>query len=83
MDTDNLENTPNGLPMYITALETVGVDNLKPEAKKKLGSLAQSGFDKAKFIQSLYLPKLTDKDLIGRLKFFEMLYDIEKIKPEP
>ena len=69
--------------MYITALEAIGVDNLTPQAKKKLGSLAQSGFDKAKFIQSLYAPKLSEKDLFGRLKFFEMLYDLEKNKPEP
>jgi len=40
LETDNLESNPNGLAMYITALEAIGVDNLTPQAKKKLGSLA-------------------------------------------
>lgn len=83
LDTDNLENTTYGLPIYITALESVGVENLTPEAKSRLVALGQSGFDKAKFIQSLYSTKLSDKDLFGRLTFFEMLYEIEKTKPEP
>jgi hypothetical protein len=78
-----LESNFGALSTYIKALELVGVENISKEAKKKLEEYVETQFDKTKFIQSLFTGKQTNQNLFQRLKFFELLLEMEKSKSEP
>jgi hypothetical protein len=78
-----LESNFGALSTYIKALELVGVENISKEAKKKLEEYVETQFDKTKFIQSLFTGKQTHQNLFQRLKFFELLLEMEKSKSEP
>ena len=83
LSTEILENNYGALSTYIKALDLVGVENISNEAKKKLEEYVDTQFDKTKFIQSLFSSKQTSQNLFQRLKFFELLLEMEKNKPEP
>jgi hypothetical protein len=78
-----LESTFGALTTYIKALDLVGIENISKETKLKLEEYVDTQFDKSKFIQSLFSNKLSNQSLTQRLKFFEILLEMDKGKAEP
>lgn len=83
LQTEILESNYGALSTYIKALDLVGIENISKETKKKLEEYVETQFDKTKFIQSLFSGKQTSQTLLQRLKFFELLLEMERSKPEP
>lgn len=83
LNTSILESNYGALSTYIKSLDLVGVENISKEAKKKLEEYVETQFDKTNFIQSLFTGKQTSQNIFQRLKFFELLLEMEKGKSEP
>ena len=83
MHTEILESNYGALSTYIKALDLVGIENISKETKKQLEEYVETQFDKTKFIQSLFSGKQTSQTLLQRLKFFELLLEMERSKSDP